>query len=178
MGFSGAVGQVTEVSGYELILKIAVPGNIDWTDTGRDVERDQALYFKASGGISLQKGNPMAYCGPEGINLKTVQQPVKDKNIGACVGRVVQLISVTEDKETGEEVRNELVEYFYIGQENSVQMPLTGRLFLGINENVVADNSGEFNVLVYSKASNPALDSGGVTVCCCFGRWLFGAFFP
>jgi hypothetical protein len=31
-------------------------------------------------------------------------------------------------------------------------MPLQGRLFLGVNENVVKDNDGEFTVLIYIKS--------------------------
>jgi hypothetical protein len=168
--FAGSIGQDAQVPGYEFIKRITVPGNVEWTDTGRDVEQGQAFYFKASGGISIQKGNPMAYCGPEGYNLKTGQQPLKENNIGACVGRVVQLLSVTKDKDTGEEVRNELVEYFYVGPESYVQVPLTGRLFLGINENVVADNSGEFIVLIYSKQPPLVFSRGRLTACCYFGR--------
>ena len=30
-------------------------------------------------------------------------------------------------------------------------MPLQGRLFLGVNENVVKDNDGEFTVSIYLK---------------------------
>jgi len=128
------------------MLKISVLANTHWTDTGIDVVDGQEVYFKASGGISLQKGNPMAYCGPDGYNLKTVQQPIKDKNIGALIGKVVMLISIDVDEETGEEIRNELVKEFYIGSENSVEIPIGGRIFLGVNENVVEDNSGEFRV--------------------------------
>ena len=73
-----------------------------WTDTGLDVVEGQDVYFKASGMISLQKGNPMAFCGPDGYDLKTVQQPLSDKNIGALIGKVVYLISVEIDEETGE----------------------------------------------------------------------------
>ncbi|MEA3421573.1 MAG: hypothetical protein U9Q97_07855, partial [Acidobacteriota bacterium] len=50
------------------------------------------------------------------------------------------------DEETGEEIRNELVEEFYIGSENNVEIPIGGRIFLGVNENVVEDNAGEFRV--------------------------------
>ena len=31
-------------------------------------------------------------------------------------------------------------------------MPLQGRLFLGVNENVVKDNDGEFTVSIYEKS--------------------------
>lgn len=130
------------------ILRVVVSADQNWTDTGLDVEEGQELYFKASGMISLQKGNPMAYCGPEGYNLKTVQQPLPEENMGALIGRVVYLVSVEKDEETGEEIRNEIVKEFAIGAEKRVQMPINGRLFLGINENVVGDNSGEFEVIL------------------------------
>lgn len=144
-------GQDVQVEGYQLAQKITVPANVAWTDTGREVREGDEFYFEASGGISIQKGNPMAFCGPEGYNLKTVQQPMKDKNIGSLIGKVSRVLSVTKDKESGEEIKNELTEYFYIGPGNHVQMPMTGRLYLGVNENVIADNTGQFAVLVYTK---------------------------
>jgi len=133
----------------EELHRISVLADVNWTDTGLDVVESQDIYFKATGGISLQKGNPMAYCGPDGYNLKTVQQPLSDKNIGALIGKVVHLVSVEIDEETGEEIREEIVEEFYVGSENRIEMPISGRLFLGINENVVGDNSGEYKVEIY-----------------------------
>jgi hypothetical protein len=130
----------------ERIFRLTVPSNVQWTDTGYDVEEDQTLYFSASGGISLQVGNPMAYCGPDGYDLKTVQQPIQNRNIGALIGKVVLLISIEVDEETGEETRNEMVEIFHIGSDRIIAMPISGRLFLGINENVAEDNSGQFTV--------------------------------
>ncbi|MFW6136998.1 MAG: hypothetical protein ACOC5U_02870, partial [Candidatus Aminicenantaceae bacterium] len=51
---------------------LAVSADRHWIDTGFDVKRDQVLHFRASGMISLQRGNPMAYCGPDGYkDLKT-----------------------------------------------------------------------------------------------------------
>lgn len=128
------------------VYRITVACNKQWTDTGYDVQQGQEIHFRASGGISLQVGNPMAYCGPDGYDLKTLQQPLQDNNIGAVIGKVVLLISIEIDEETGEETRNEIEELFYIGSEQKVSMPLSGRLYLGINENVVEDNSGKFIV--------------------------------
>lgn len=128
------------------VYRLTVPSNVPWTDTGYNVKKEQTLLFFASGGISLQVGNPMAYCGPDGYDLKTIQQPLQDKNIGALIGKVVLLISIEVDKKTGEETRNEIEELFYIGPEQRVTFPIGGRLFLGINENVVGDNSGQFTV--------------------------------
>ena len=131
------------------VYRIYVPANQNWTDTGLDVVQNQMIFFEASGGICLQEGNPIAHCGPDGYQLKTVQQPLQDQNIGALIGKVVQLISVEIDEETGEEIRHELVKEFYIGSARRVAMPLSGRLFLGINENLAGDNSGEFKVIIY-----------------------------
>ena len=128
------------------VFRLTVPSNALWTDSGYDVEADQILSFSASGGISLQVGNPMAYCGPDGYDLKTIQQPIQNKNIGALIGKVVLLISIEVDEETGEETRNEMVEIFHIGSERIISMPISGRLFLGVNENVAEDNSGQFTV--------------------------------
>lgn len=133
----------------EEFLRVSVLADRDWTDTGLDVKEGQEIYFTATGGISLQKGNPMAYCGPDGYNIKTVQQPLPDSNIGSLIGKVVQLVSVEIDEETGEEIRNEIVETFCIGAEGRITMPIEGRLFLGINENIVGDNSGEFKVIIF-----------------------------
>lgn len=130
------------------VYRLVVTADKNWTDTGLDIVEEQEIYFKASGMISLQKGNPMAYCGPDGYNLKTVQQPLPEKNIGALIGKVVYLVSVEIDEETGEEIRNEIVEEFHIGEEKRVRMHVGGRLFLGINENVVGDNSGEYEVIL------------------------------
>jgi hypothetical protein len=130
----------------ERVYRITVPSNMQWTDSGYDVEGDQILSFSASGGISLQVGNPMAYCGPDGYDLKTVQQPIQNKNIGALIGKVVLLISIEVDEETGEETRNEMVEIFHIGSNRIISMPISGRLYLGVNENVAGDNSGQFTI--------------------------------
>jgi len=126
--------------------RISVPAQFPWTDTGLDVLEGQLIYFRAAGSVSLQKGNPVAYCGPSGYNLQTVQQPIQDRNLGALIGKVYLLISVEKDSETGEEIRHELSRLFYIGSENRVEMPIKGRLFLGVNENLVQDNDGRFEV--------------------------------
>ena len=126
--------------------RIGVPADVHWTDTRLDVTAGQRIVFQAQGGISLQQGNPRGYCGPDGLGFSTVQQPIPETNFGALIGRVVLLISVDVDEETGEETRNEIIEYFYIGSEQSVEMPIAGSLYLGINELVVEDNSGVLSV--------------------------------
>jgi hypothetical protein len=131
----------------ERIYSLLVPATTHWTDTGFDVKGGEELYFRASGAISLQQGNPVAFpCSPNGLDLKTVQQPLPEENIGALIGKIVLLLSVEVDEETGKETRNEIIREFYIGKNKRFAIPIDGRLYLGINELVVADNSGEFRV--------------------------------
>jgi hypothetical protein len=135
--------------GLELLKTMSVPSISTWTDTGLDVQPGEEFVIKGTGGISLQRGNPTAFCGPDGYDLRTAQQPLPDKNIGALVGRVVQLVSIETDPETKKQVRNELIEVFYIGSESRTLMPIRGRLYLGVNENVAGDNAGEFKASIY-----------------------------
>lgn len=147
---AGSLGMSSPTS--QTGLEISVSSNVDWTDTGLDVIEGQEIIFRAVGQISLQKGNPVTYCGPDGYNYQSLQQPLQDQNIGALIGKVYFLISLEVDEETGEEIRNEREEIFHIGSAKRVTMPMAGRLFLGINENLVADNDGIFHVLIYTDA--------------------------
>jgi hypothetical protein len=135
----------------QLVMKIAVLGDAGWVDTGIDAGPGDELLFRASGEVSLQRGNPAAGCGPGGLDLITVQQPIPNENLGALIGKVAQLISTRADEDTGIEVRDEIFVLFPVGPEKVVTVPVKGRLYLGINENVFKDNGGEFTVLVFRR---------------------------
>ncbi len=141
--------EVAVPSDYASLRSLVVPGNENWVDLGFDVEQGQRVFFVASGVLSLQKGNPTAVCGPDGYKMRTAQQPVPEQNIGALVGKVVKLLSVETDRETGKTIRHEQVDYFFVGGRGEVTLPGTGRLYLGINEQVVGDNEGFFQVTLY-----------------------------
>jgi hypothetical protein len=147
---SSLFGQTQAERGFPLVpgvvYRVTVSSTEQWTDTGYEVLEDQEIIFRAVGGITLQRGNPIAFCGPDGYSKKTFQQPIKDENIGALIGRAVLLVSIEVDEETGEETRNEVIQEFFIGERNRIRIPLSGRLFLGINEDLVGDNAGEFRV--------------------------------
>jgi len=127
---------------------VVVLGNSPWTDAGIDVFQGQEISFEAEGSISLQKGNPQADCGPDGYDLRTVHQPLPDRNMGALIGKVVIAVTVIKDPNTGQERLDEAAELFHVGAGGRVTMPAKGRLFLGINELVVGDNAGGFTVTV------------------------------
>jgi hypothetical protein len=127
---------------------VAVPADAGWVDTEIDVEPGQELRFTAAGRIDLQKGNPEASCGPEGIDLVTVEQPVPNANLGTLIGKVVQLVARRVDEDSGQEVRDEIFVLFPVGPEGALTVTFKGRLYLGVNENVLRDNGGEFAVVV------------------------------
>jgi len=133
------------------VKSIAVPGDAGWVDSGIDVGPGDELLFRASGEVSLQRGNSAAGCGPGGLDLITVQQPIPNENLGALIGKVAQLVSTRADVDTGIEVRDEIFVLFHIGPEKIVTVPVKGRLYVGINENVFRDNGGEFTVLVFRR---------------------------
>ena len=131
-------------------IRKAVLSQQSWTDTGYRVLEGQEIQFQASGVISLQKGNPIAFpCGPEGLSMLTLQKPLREENIGSLIGKVVQLVGIDVDENTGEETRIERESLFFIGAKKRVRIPLSGRLYFGINELVVEDNDGVFNVLYF-----------------------------
>ena len=70
-------------------------------------------------------------------------------------GKVSRVLSVRIDEKTGEGFREELIRYFYIGREQTAAMPIGGRLYLGVNEDVVKDNDGQFVVSIYGRPEVP-----------------------
>jgi len=136
---------------FILVKNILVAGNAAATDTELDVQKDEVYFFSAGGTVSLQKDNPVASCGPEGLGLRTMQQPLPDQNLGALIGKVRERIDIGEDEQTGEKTQRDVGRFFFIGKSGTVAMPLTGRLLLAVNENVTGDNDGGFAVKIFRK---------------------------
>jgi hypothetical protein len=127
---------------------VTVAGEAGWTDTGLDLAAGEEVRFAATGEVLLQKGNPEAICGPAGIDLLTTDQPIPSANLGALIGKIVQVVARRVDEDSGTEVRDEVFVLFVIGPETSVIAPFKGRLYLGVNENVLRDNGGAYTVAV------------------------------
>lgn len=142
-------------------VRMAVLSQQSWTDSGYRVLEGQEVQFQSSGVISLQAGNPIAFpCGPEGLNMLTLQKPLREENIGSLIGKVVQLVGIEVDERTGEETPIEIESLFFVGARSRVRMPLSGRLYLGVNELVVRDNQGLFSVLLFLVNTLSVLDPG------------------
>ena len=113
--------------------QVVVPGNVQWTNTGFTVRRGQMLRFEPSGEIRLSfNGEDIAR--PAGaLSFRFAQQaPIPTVPAGALIGRVGN------------------GQPFPIGDTTKAfDMPDGGRLFLGVNDDHVADNSGNFVVRVW-----------------------------
>ena len=108
---------------------INVPANQVWTNTGIPVRRGQALVFNARGDIMI---SPTASSGPNGspaVTSATVRYPLQGVPVGALIGRVGNGAP------------------FLIGTNTQpISMPGTGPLMLGVNDDILGDNSGNYSV--------------------------------
>ncbi len=101
-----------------------------WTNSGWVVRKGQKIRITGSGRISLGNGR---YSSPSGIStLPDSQKLIKEKPTGG-------LIAVIGDDNN---------EFIFIGGELEFTATRDGALFLGINEGVLADNTGSFDVTI------------------------------
>lgn len=102
-----------------------------WTDTGIDVRAGQAIYFAASGET---RWGPNRRDGAAGERNSPVNQgrPLPDRPAAALIGRIGN----------GNDV-------FFIGTDaGPFRARASGRLFLGVNDDVLTDNTGSLRVTV------------------------------
>jgi hypothetical protein len=112
--------------------EVRVLANRAWTDTGIDVRRRQEIYFSSSGKIRWGKGR-RDDAGGEGGDHYNPNRPIPRRPAAALIGKIG---------------RNS-TDYFFIGEdEGPFRMRSSGRLFLGVNDDYLRDNSGAFRVSV------------------------------
>ena len=110
--------------------QIIVQTNTPWQDTGIQVDSGQRIAFAASGEYVFHAAGHS--CGPGGIpNAQpfTGNWPAKELVGLALIGR----ISKTGDP-------------FLVGQEAEIQTDRAGEVFLGVNDDIVSENSGTLSV--------------------------------
>ena len=115
---------------------IVVPANVEWTTTTLSVRRGQWLRFEPSGEIRLSyDGNDTATAaGAKDMRL-VGKAPIPAIPAGVLIGRVGNRPP------------------FSIGDTaHALQMPGDGRLFLGVNDDHVPDNSGNYVVKVWESS--------------------------
>jgi hypothetical protein len=110
-----------------------VAANRQWTPTGIRVNQGDVLRFSSSGEIHFT-GNPADRAGVAGSpDHKFVGgAPLPGALAGALIGRIDNGLP------------------FGIGDQTTITVPASGLLYLGTNDDNVADNSGQFQVVISS----------------------------
>ncbi len=133
-------------AGNERVLTVAA--NVQWTDTAITVRQGDRVTITASGEVTLS-ADPNDKASPNGAasgRRPTARAPLPQTPAGALIGRI------------GNSGRP-----FGIGQgPANLTMPGSGRLYLGINDDTVSDNSGQYEVHIRQEGvtSNEAPYSG------------------
>jgi len=111
---------------------ITVPATQAWTATGIRVSQGDTLRIQATGQISLKPSDPKDVAIPPGSLLQRFapNAPMPRTLAGALIGRI----------DSGQP--------FGIGNQTSIVAPASGMLYLGVNDDVVSDNSGQFTVTI------------------------------
>jgi hypothetical protein len=111
---------------------VTVNASQAWTDTGISVRPGQTVYFQASGRV---RWGPGRQDGPEGErnSPRNPGRPIPSRPAGALIGRV-----------------GDGDEFFFVGDDTgAIRVRGGGRLYLGINDDFLQDNSGSFRVTIH-----------------------------
>jgi hypothetical protein len=117
---------------------INVPGTSQGLDTNIDVRAGDQIVFSASG--TVVAGRRAGEVGPDGgrstgFGAIVGTRPVPNAGVGALVG----YIRLTN---------GQVSQPFFIGSQQTLNVPADGRLFLAINDDNYSDNGGSFSVRI------------------------------
>jgi hypothetical protein len=101
-----------------------------WTDTGVELRNGQEVYFQTTGQVTWSPNRRVDADGTRNSKPDT-NRPLPDRNSGALIGRI------------GER------DIFFIGTDmGPFRVRGNGRLYLGINDDRMDDNTGSYRVIV------------------------------
>jgi len=120
-GFNEAVGTSGDI--------IPVSATDRWTDTGLTVRAGDSILIEANGSIQMS-GNRSDTAAPAGSGRNAPGALVSNAPAGVLIGRIGNGAP------------------FAIGARRTVRAPVSGRLFLGVNDDYLDDNAGQFEAMV------------------------------
>jgi len=126
---SETVGDATPglAAGNDTPGAVRVAANQGWVSTGMRVGKGEFISFNTSGEVQLSS-NPNDRARAAGTSRTAAGAPLPHASAGALIGRVGNS------------------QAFGIGDQSSVPMPFDGILYLAVNDDERADNSGQFVV--------------------------------
>jgi hypothetical protein len=100
-----------------------------WTDTGIDVRAGEILTFNASGTIRMSdNGDDHATPAGSQTGRRAPDAPILSQLAGALLARIGNYGPI------------------FVGGQRTLRAPVSGRLYFGVNDDHLPDNSGEFVV--------------------------------
>jgi hypothetical protein len=141
--------------------EIDIPGKSEWVDTKIDLHGGAKLRFTATGKITYPpddsyqgKSRTLGTFGPDGLPRGFAdllhQYAVNDAGHGALIGRVGS---------------DSYAQAFLVGASKEYQLPVAGRLFLGINQSMTeastADGSFHVKIEILDEGLKDAANAGG-----------------
>ena len=125
VGTTGPAVPAGQLSGM-----IRVEGRNRWTDTGINVREGQTMLFDARGTVRLAANDDVGGVDGALSGRRESNAPVANQPYGGLIARVGNSAP------------------FYVGDTNSLRAPASGRLYLGVNDDYLQDNAGDFQVVV------------------------------
>jgi hypothetical protein len=112
---------------------ITVPTSVRWTDSGIDVAAGDVVSFSVAGTVTLGDDRSLGAEGDLDAAAPAPRRPMPDRPAGALIGRIG-----TSPDDT-----------FFIGAERlPFRVRTSGRLYLGVNDDTLDDDTGAFQVAV------------------------------
>jgi hypothetical protein len=109
---------------------VIVSGTERWTDTGVTVNAGDTISFEAEGTVQMS-GDRNDTASPAGSRRRAPDALLRESAAGSLIARIGNSAP------------------FLVGDRRTIaRAPAGGRLFLGVNDDYLGDNSGEFRVLV------------------------------
>lgn len=113
--------------------QVIVSADVAWNDAGVDVKAGQTVFFESSGQVRWGRDRRDGPAG-EGNSPYNAGRPLPNRNAAALIAKI----------------GNDSTDVIFIGDESgAVRMRASGRLYLGVNDDVLTDNSGNFRVVVH-----------------------------
>ena len=126
-GWNGIENPVVGTTGDVVV----VDSSVRWTDTGINVRAGQTLVFDADGQIRMSNnGNDFAVAGGATSGRRAANSPVPSAPAGGLIARIGNRAPV------------------YVGDRRALRAPASGRLYLGVNDDYLADNEGQYRVTI------------------------------
>lgn len=101
-----------------------------WNDTGLEVRRGDVVTFSSSGEITMSDSTDVATPAGSKQGRRAPDAPMLNQLAGALIARVGTFGPI------------------FVGDRHTITAPVTGRLYLGVNDDHLPDNRGSFTVTV------------------------------